>query len=92
MVEKAKETHAIEEIKEKFKTLLTDIKSLDMKDLKDFSLEYYEDIKSALHVEEIQDSFNDNVDALEKAIRKKPLKSALVATGIGFLMAKIFRF
>lgn len=90
MVEKAKQPHAMEEIKEKFKALLADIKSLDMHDLKDFSQEYYEEIKTALHVEEMQDSFNQSVNELEKAIRKKPLKSAAVCVGVGFLLAKIF--
>lgn len=91
MVEKAKQTHhPIEEIKEKFNALLTDIKSLDMDDIKEFSHEYYEEIKDTLHVGEMQDSFNHSVKELEKAIRKKPLKSAAVCVGIGFLLAKIF--
>jgi ElaB/YqjD/DUF883 family membrane-anchored ribosome-binding protein len=92
MIEKAKRTaHHMEELKEKFKALLGDVKSLNKDDLKELSQEYYEEIKDTLHIEEIQDSVNHGVDELEKSIRKKPLRSAAVCIGIGFLLAKIFR-
>jgi ElaB/YqjD/DUF883 family membrane-anchored ribosome-binding protein len=91
MTEKTKQaSNNMEEIKGKFKNLLSEIKSLDKDDLKDIGQEYSADIRKALHVEEMKDSFNQSFGQLEDKIKSTPLRSAAVCFGIGFLLAKVF--
>ncbi len=90
MVDKIKQaSNYIEEVKDKFNVLLSDIKSLDKKDLKALGKEYYADIKSAFHAEEIKSSFNNGIGALEDKIQKSPLKTVAVCLGAGFVLAKV---
>lgn len=90
MVDKIKNaSNYVEEIKDRFKTLLGDIKSLDKKDLKALGQEYYEDIKTALDAKEIKSSLKHGVNDLESAIQKNPLRTVAVCVGIGFVLAKV---
>lgn len=90
MVDKIKNaSNYVEEIKDKFKTVLTDIKSLDKKELKALGQEYYEDIKAAFHAEEIKSSVKHGISDLESTIQKSPLRTVAVCVGIGFVLAKV---
>lgn len=91
MTEKAKNvSNNIEEVKGKFKSLLTEIKSLDKDDLKDLGQEYSADIMKALNVGEMKDSFSYSQEKLENKIKKSPLRSSAICLGMGFLLAKVF--
>lgn len=81
--------HHIEEIGGKFKALLKEIKSLNQNDLKYLGKEYYADIKETFHVEEMKNSVNDSLSELEDTIQKRPLRSAVMCLGIGFVLAKV---
>lgn len=42
-------------------------------------------------INDLGEAVNDNKDELIKAIKRKPLKSVLIAGAIGFLLSKLFK-